>query len=81
MPHHGSGHQDPRLLAGLGADVALVTVGAENTYGHPAAETIELLERSGMLVRRTDVHGSLAVVRMDDGSLGVVTGGTRVSPP
>ena len=73
VPHHGSRYQDPGLLTGLGARVALVSVGADNDYGHPAPETLGLLEEAGMLVRRTDEDGDVAVVVDDDGGLRVVT--------
>jgi competence protein ComEC len=61
VPHHGSRYQDPQLLAGLGARLAVVSVGADNDYGHPAASTLALLRRSGMTVERTDRHGDVAV--------------------
>ena len=54
VPHHGSADQDPELLRSLGARVAIVSVGEDNTYGHPAAATLSLLEDAGMLVARTD---------------------------
>ena len=81
VPHHGSVHQDAELLTGLGAGLALVSAGADNAYGHPAPETIELLERSGVAVLRTDLDGSIAVVQMPGDGLGVVAGGPRVVPP
>ena len=81
VPHHGSVHQDAELLTGLGAGLALVSAGADNTYGHPAPETIELLERSGVEVLRTDLDGSIAVVQTPGDGLGVVAGGPRVVPP
>jgi len=62
VPHHGSRYQVPRLLTGLGARVALVSVGAGNDYGHPAASTLDALEEGGTLVRRTDRDGDVAVV-------------------
>ncbi len=68
VPHHGSRYQDEDFLTGLGARVALVSVGSGNDYGHPADETLGLLERSGMLVRRTDESGDVAVVA-DGGQL------------
>jgi competence protein ComEC len=61
VPHHGSRYQDPRLLSGLGARLAVVSVGAENDYGHPASSTMSLLRRAGMSVRRTDEDGDVAV--------------------
>ena len=36
VPHHGSRYQDPDLLDGLGARLAVVSVGRDNDYGHPA---------------------------------------------
>ena len=71
VPHHGSRYQDPDLLTSLRARLALVSVGKDNTYGHPAEETLDLLRRSGMLVRRTDESGDVAVV-VRDGQLTVV---------
>jgi competence protein ComEC len=62
VPHHGSAYQDPDLLTGLGARLAVISVGADNDYGHPAPSTIAMLHRAGMLVRRTDQDGDVAVV-------------------
>jgi competence protein ComEC len=62
VPHHGSGDVDPDFLAATGARVALVSVGADNPYGHPAARTLTELARDGMQVHRTDREGDLAVV-------------------
>lgn len=70
VPHHGSRHQDSGFLAGLGARLALVSVGKDNEYGHPAASTISLLEQHGAVVKRTDESGDVAVV-VDDGQLTV----------
>ncbi|MEO5710406.1 MAG: ComEC/Rec2 family competence protein [Nocardioidaceae bacterium] len=70
VPHHGSRYQDPDLLAGLGARLAVVSVGRENDYGHPAESTLALLRRAGMLVERTDEDGDVAVT-VHDGRLGV----------
>jgi competence protein ComEC len=72
VPHHGSRYQDPAFLTGLGARLAVVSVGADNDYGHPAGSTLRLLRGAGMLVRRTDQSGAVAVV-VRDGRLGVVT--------
>jgi competence protein ComEC len=70
VPHHGSRYQDPDLLAGLGARLAVVSVGRDNDYGHPASSTIGLLRRAGMRVERTDQDGDVAVT-VRDGRLGV----------
>ena len=60
--HHGSGDQDHRLPALVGAEWALVSVGTGNNYGHPAADTLAALSRAGTRALRTDLHGSIALV-------------------
>ncbi|GAA1918450.1 ComEC/Rec2 family competence protein [Nocardioides marmoribigeumensis] len=67
VPHHGSAHQDDRLLQGLGASLGLVSVGEDNDYGHPSARTLALLRAAGTQVHRTDLEGDLAVVPGPDG--------------
>jgi competence protein ComEC len=62
VPHHGSRYQDPEFLTGLGARLAIVTVGDGNRHGHPAKETLDLLREAGMVLRRTDEHGDVAVL-------------------
>jgi competence protein ComEC len=62
VPHHGSADADPDFLAATGARVALVSVGADNPYGHPAARTLRWLAADGMRLHRTDREGDLAVV-------------------
>ncbi len=74
VPHHGSRYQDERLLTGLGARVALVSVGEDNDYGHPAPETVDALEDAGASLWRTDEHGDVAVVVVE-GELEVVARG------
>ncbi|UBU15698.1 ComEC/Rec2 family competence protein [Nonomuraea gerenzanensis] len=66
-PHHGSNRQSPAFLASLGARAALISVGAENDYGHPATSTLALLRSLGLAVYRTDQSGDLAVVEREGG--------------
>lgn len=66
VPHHGSGDADAGFVAATRARVALVSVGADNTYGHPARTLLEMLARSGMAVHRTDRDGDVAVVGSAD---------------
>ncbi|HET6627039.1 MAG TPA: DNA internalization-related competence protein ComEC/Rec2 [Nocardioidaceae bacterium] len=74
VPHHGSRYQDPGFLSGLGARLAVISVGEDNDYGHPSPNTVALLRRAGMLVRRTDRSGDLAVV-VRGGRMRVITSG------
>ncbi|WP_341717196.1 ComEC/Rec2 family competence protein [Micromonospora sp. FIMYZ51] len=74
VPHHGSAYQDPAFLDAVRPAVALVPVGAGNTYGHPSQAVLARLSRNGARVLRTDVDGDVATVR-GPGGLAVVTGG------
>ena len=67
VPHHGSRYQDLAWLASLEPEVALVSVGADNDYGHPAADVLETLERGGAEVHRTDLEGDLLVLATPSG--------------
>ncbi len=62
VPHHGSSYQDLDWLTGLDAEAALVPVGADNDYGHPAPDVLSALAAAGAEVHRTDEEGDLAVV-------------------
>ena len=75
VAHHGSRLQDPALLAEVRAPVALISVGAGNTYGHPAQATLHLLRASGSQVLRTDQRGDIAVVRSRDAAVLVASRG------
>lgn len=58
--HHGSHTStDPNWLKHLSPQVALISVGRDNSYGHPHAEVIEAIEEQGSLVFRTDKHGGV----------------------
>lgn len=61
VPHHGSRYQDAAWLGSLGSSVALISVGADNDYGHPASSTVEALEQDGDQVYRTDEDGTILV--------------------
>jgi len=59
--HHGSKYQDEELMSALSAQIAVISVGAKNSYGHPAPETIASLTRLGTQVVRTDIDGAIAI--------------------
>jgi competence protein ComEC len=61
VPHHGSADADAEFLGASQARVALISVGADNNYGHPARTLLDTLTRAGMAVHRTDREGALVV--------------------
>ncbi|PWU61495.1 competence protein ComEC, partial [Micromonospora globispora] len=76
VAHHGSAYQDPEFLDAVRPAVALVSVGADNDYGHPDPGLLARLTRNGARVLRTDTDGDAAAVRDGDG-LAVVALGIR----
>jgi competence protein ComEC len=61
VSHHGSAYQDEIFTRALSPQVAMISVGAGNSYGHPAPATLELLEATGAKVLRTDRDGAIAI--------------------
>jgi competence protein ComEC len=62
VAHHGAATSStPSFLAATRPTVAVVSVGARNPYGHPAAPTLARLTASGARVYRTDRDGAILV--------------------
>ena len=59
--HHGSAYQDEIFTKALSPQVAMISVGEGNSYGHPAPATLELLAQTGAKVLRTDRDGAIAI--------------------
>ncbi len=58
--HHGSRTStSTALLDVITPDVAILSVGKDNTYGHPHADVVARLERFGVLMLRTDRDGDI----------------------
>ncbi len=62
IPHHGSRMAEVTFPAAVNPRVALVSVGRDNDYGHPAPGTMALWEATGATIGRTDLDGDLAVL-------------------
>lgn len=68
VAHHGSKHSSSRkFLEQVQPKIAVVSVGAGNSYGHPHPETLERLEQVGSKVLRTDELGAIKLTFDDDG--------------
>jgi competence protein ComEC len=61
--HHGSKNSTmPEFLQSVGPEIAIISAGEQNPYGHPSAELLERLRGSGARVLRTDEQGAVRVV-------------------
>ncbi|MEA2188340.1 MAG: competence protein ComEC [Solirubrobacteraceae bacterium] len=70
VAHHGSDDPGlPGLLERLRPKIAVIEVGAHNTYGHPTPATLTAL-RTVPIVRRTDRDGTVRL-RVRDGRMAV----------
>lgn len=60
--HHGSASStSPGFLQAVNPGYAIISVGSNNDYGHPHAETLELLEKRGVKALRTDELGTIVI--------------------
>lgn len=65
--HHGSSNAtDEDLIQAVNPSYAVISCGVDNSYGHPHEETLEILERYGVKVLRTDELGTIMI--SSDGS-------------
>jgi competence protein ComEC len=63
--HHGSSTSSgDEFLAAVHPSAAIISVGADNIYGHPSADVLAALARVGARVVRTDERGTI-IVRTD----------------
>ena len=72
VPHHGSRtSSSPEFVEQVGPSVAVISVGADNRFGHPHAETLDVLARYAPEAR--------VMTTRDHGSIRFVTDGTTLS--
>ena len=61
VSHHGSNDQSASFHQKLKPDLALISVGSENGYGHPGKQALQILGSVGAQVLRTDLLGAIAI--------------------
>src|SRR6185312_9372330 len=71
VAHHGSADQDPALYERVTATVGLISVGANNRYGHPTDTLLQILARVGTIAERTDRQGMVLVSPRPKGGMSV----------
>lgn len=59
--HHGSNtSSSQQLIEAVDPEIAIISSGENNRYGHPDPIVVERLEKSGTKVLRTDINGSIS---------------------
>jgi competence protein ComEC len=62
LAHHGSRNgTDAHWLDTVRPELAVASMGRNNEFGHPHAETLSLLRRAGIPLLRTDQLGTIAI--------------------
>jgi competence protein ComEC len=69
VSHHGSGSSTSRhFLSSVQPELAVISVGRRNLYGHPSPRVLLRLAARGIPTRRTDREGTLVIDAWLDGS-------------
>jgi competence protein ComEC len=65
-PHHGGKTSaDEPFFRAVSPDVAVISVGRDNSFGHPHQETLDALE--GAAIYRTDIDGAIKIEAAEKG--------------
>lgn len=68
LGHHGSATSSAAaFLDAVQPELAVVSAGRRNRYGHPSVPVLERLEARGIAVARTDRHGTVSVAVSPEG--------------
>ncbi len=64
IAHHGSTNSlsSKEFLQRVNPDIAVISVGSDNSYNHPHAEILEILQEMGVNILRTDQDGNIIIV-------------------
>jgi competence protein ComEC len=64
VPHHGSkASLSEQFLHAVNPEVGVVSVGHDNSYGHPSPVMLDLYRRLNIMVLRTDRQGAVTIVQ------------------
>ncbi|GAB3522326.1 ComEC/Rec2 family competence protein [Arthrobacter monumenti] len=66
VAHHGADNGGTAVILELQPAMALISVGADNDYGHPAPDIISALKQVGAHIGRTDEDGRIYIGKQSD---------------
>jgi len=70
--HHGSTTSSlEKFILAVDPEIAVISVGEGNDYGHPNDKIVKRLNRLGIKTYRTDLHGTIIIT--SDGKTNMVT--------
>ena len=62
VPHHGGDTEAmPEFVRAVRPELAVISVGRDNPFGHPSPAVVERLRAVGARVLRTDIAGAVTV--------------------
>jgi competence protein ComEC len=76
VSHHGSADQSAEFYRKIDADLALISVGVGNSYGHPTSKILRILDDLETRVFRTDKQGAISV-KVNHGVIEALVAGAR----
>ncbi|MFA5010179.1 MAG: ComEC/Rec2 family competence protein [Patescibacteria group bacterium] len=63
VPHHGSKTASSQLLLSQSRpEIGVISVGAQNSFGHPSPETLARYESAGTKLYRTDTNRTIEII-------------------
>jgi len=63
VAHHGSKYSTSEIFLGaVTPDIAVISAGRGNSYGHPTQEVLQKLEKFGIRTLRTDQQGNIKII-------------------
>lgn len=61
--HHGSkGSSSDEFIKMVSPQIAVISVGKDNSYGHPRQEVLDILTKYGIRILRTDNDGDIRII-------------------
>ncbi len=74
LGHHGSSTStDKKFLTEVNPTYGIISAGADNSYGHPHYEVLDLLKDDDVMVYRTDQDGDITFVLGENGIKSIST--------